>query len=878
MKNNNGASIRKLSNRSLRNNRMRNTFAILAIILTSILFTATFSLTSGIMQVTQENIMREIGGKFHAGLKKATTEQYEKVIADPLVKRSSYNIFIGLADNIIKRQAELRYTPEESTLEDMFITLEEGRMPQAENEIIVDTFTLDELMLPYALGEKIPIKFTFMGEPIEDEFIVCGYYQGDHIAHASELFFSENYWLKLKGSLTDEDFVNWSMEHPEDSNVGLRAVNFFFDNASQIEEKVRTVIQNAGYEPGTEIAYGVNWAYFNNRLESVDPFTIILLCTAIMVIIITGYLIIYNIFQISVISDIKFYGLLKTIGTTKKQLHKLIRRQAIILSLIGIPIGLLLGYGIGKLTLPFSLGLSAYKDMDISLHFNPWIFIFSAAFSALTVFLSSNRPGKIAGNVSPIEAIKYTETKQMGKKAIQKKKKSNHYSALSMAFSSLGRSKRTTVTVITAISFSIILLAIVMTFAASFQIDEFMEQRIVGDFLLGNNNYTSEGNGADLSIDPGFLALADSQEGILNREKMMFRNYCYLQVDEKALAQLQKLKEEGKLREDMHSIDHLEGILNEEKPINGYFYGYSENLLSNLNVLEGELDIDKFLTGDYIILTQILGAEHLPAQEHIYHPGDTVTIDMVTEDSIAHEILDEAGQTFDIWYENLESREYEVMAIVDIPQSMNLHRYTANGCDAILPVSELDENSLWTKCFAVSYEIDEASLPAFETAIKEYCESNINMGYISKSLLKAEFDDMISIVSTIGITLAMIIAFIGILNFVNAMTTEIIARKQEFAMLQSIGMTNAQLKQTLIYEGISYIAISGIISLILGSLLSWAFLNAVNHMILFFEYQFQIMPFVIMLPLLIAVAIITPLFAYRNINRKSIVERLRDNE
>ena len=49
---------------------------------------------------------------------------------------------------------------------------QEGRMPQAENEIIVDTFTLDELMLPYALGEKIPIKFTFMGEPIEDEFIV----------------------------------------------------------------------------------------------------------------------------------------------------------------------------------------------------------------------------------------------------------------------------------------------------------------------------------------------------------------------------------------------------------------------------------------------------------------------------------------------------------------------------------------------------------------------------------------------------------------------------------------------------------------------------------------------------------------------------------
>ena len=67
MKNNNGASVRKLSDRSLKNNRMRNFFAVLAIILTCILFTAVFSLTSGAMQVAQEETMREVGGKFHAG-------------------------------------------------------------------------------------------------------------------------------------------------------------------------------------------------------------------------------------------------------------------------------------------------------------------------------------------------------------------------------------------------------------------------------------------------------------------------------------------------------------------------------------------------------------------------------------------------------------------------------------------------------------------------------------------------------------------------------------------------------------------------------------------------------------------------------------------
>ena len=132
----------------MRKNRMRNVFALIAIALSGILFTAAFSLVGGAMQMAQENTMREVGGTFHAGIKAATMEQYEKTAADPLVKKSSFTIFIGIADNILDRQAEIRYTPEESTLPDLFITLEEGHLPREEREILVDTFTLEELGLP----------------------------------------------------------------------------------------------------------------------------------------------------------------------------------------------------------------------------------------------------------------------------------------------------------------------------------------------------------------------------------------------------------------------------------------------------------------------------------------------------------------------------------------------------------------------------------------------------------------------------------------------------------------------------------------------------------------------------------------------------------
>ena len=68
------------------------------------------------------------------------------------------------------------------------------------------------------------------------------------------------------------------------------------------------------------------------------------IAAVLLLILFTGYLIIYNVFQISVTNDIRFYGLLKTIGTTGRQLKRIIRYQALALSLAGIPVGLLLGW------------------------------------------------------------------------------------------------------------------------------------------------------------------------------------------------------------------------------------------------------------------------------------------------------------------------------------------------------------------------------------------------------------------------------------------------------------------------------------------------------------------------------------------------------
>ena len=113
------------------------------------------------------------------------------------------------------------------------------------------------------------------------------------------------------------------------------------------------ILENHGYQaessaqPGY-IHTGVNWGYTGAQLSgSMDPATFIAICAVLLLIIFTGYLIIYNVFQISVTNDIRFYGLLKTIGTTPRQLRRIIRHQALALSLAGIPLGLVLGWLIG---------------------------------------------------------------------------------------------------------------------------------------------------------------------------------------------------------------------------------------------------------------------------------------------------------------------------------------------------------------------------------------------------------------------------------------------------------------------------------------------------------------------------------------------------
>jgi len=169
----------------------------------------------------------------------------------------------------------------------------------------------------------------------------------------------------------------------------------------------------------------------------------------------------------------------------------------------------------------------------------------------------------------------------------------------------------------------------------------------------------------------------------------------------------------------------------------------------------------------------------------------------------------------------------------------------------------------------------EADMEEFLSSYVEDIEPSMN--YDSKQTYINSFNDLTSLIITIGGALSIIIGLIGITNFVNSVLTSIITRRKELAMLQSIGMTGKQLKKMLSFEGLYYAAGTVVASIVFGSLVSVIIVRAISNSIWFFTYKFVIFPMFVIYPFLIALTVIIPAIIYRKIAKTSIIERLHQN-
>lgn len=827
----NKKTIRHVADTAFKTEKMRNLFAVIAITLTTILFCSLFSVFSSMLVCVEESTMRQVGGNAHGGFKYLTAEQYEKLSKHPDIKEISYSVVLATAENkeLGKRPTEIRYANDALEAKMMFAMPTTGRLPQAKNELATDTLVLERLGIPAKLGETVTLQYSVGGTAYEDSFTLVGFWDGDIIASASQVWLDREY---VEEVLSGHDLTD------ADAMVGSRNAEVNFVHPWNIEAKLIKVITESGYSVN-DIAYGVNWAYAGGT--SVETGTVLGVVIIVLIIVLCGYLMISNVFMISVAKDVQFYGLLKTVGTTGRQIKALIRRQALLICLVGIPAGLLAGSLIGSVLTPFVLQIMNTNVVKVAVHW--WVFLFAAMFALVTVFISIHKAEKMASKVSPVEALRMTDATGSKKKS----KPGEKISLWKMAGENVGRNPRKVVLVTLSLAFSLITLNCAYSMANSFDMDKYLDSMVSHDFVIGDvtwfNVYSTYVNQDTLNEE--FLEELSSHDGIEALEKIYFsESFCALDehwndMAERAAA---ALGVEGQWRSFME-----QEIASKEAMY--HVYGIDDAVWDDVTVFQGEIDLEKLYSGDYAVVS----------------PYDTEGI------LSAYEV----GDKIEVFSKTGESRSCEILAIASIPYNISIQHSHPVDINIIIP-SDIFLQKVEQKCpMLVTLDVADDKAEEMEHFLEEYCsQQDPNMQYASKATYVAEYENTQRTYKLVGSVVSMVLALIGIANFANTSITSIVARKREFALLESIGMTVRQQRTMLILEGMIYMLLTLAFAGTVGTLIGVYGLKLMlgNG---YFTVKFTILPAMVCMPVFLLLAILIPVLSQKYVNGKSVVERLR---
>lgn len=902
MKVSNGRCVRRLGLRAMKTAKTRNIVAVLAIALTTILFTSIFTIAASINYSYQQENFRQMGGDCHGAVKYVTWEQVEELRTDPLIEDSFARLFVGLLTEppFQKTHVEVSYI-EPNGAPHYFCEPVEGRLPQeGTDEMATDTHILALLDVEPKVGAKVTLPVTIdcgAGgvKIVERTFTLSGWWEYDSAVIANHVLLPRSGAQEL-ADLSGGDFM---------SMTGTWNLDVMFKNALNIRQKLETVLENHGYqseEPGKEdyLDIGVSWAHTASRFTDVFGLSGVLAIAAVLLLIIfTGYLIIYNVFQISVTNDIRFYGLLKTIGTTPRQLKRIIRQQALLLSCIGIPLGLLLGFVIGNVLTPVIMARMSYKNAFVS--FNPWIFLGAAAFSLVTVFLSCARPGRMAARVSAVEAVRYTEGAQTQKRASGRapvKKTVGGASLPQMAWANLGRSRSKTVVTVVSLTLAVVLMTLTHTFTSGFDLEKYLSTFVCTDFIVGHADTfaASRGRGFRSSasaVPEEVIADVDAQSGITESGRVYGLSWNVQEfVTQDWLRQSWRLwqGEEAAQRQ----VDLAEHLSDGRVTTSAMLYGMEDFPLSKLNVMEGDLEPLKDPTLNAIAAVGDVDdyGNFLPDAAWA-KVGDTVTLRYVSEwmyvdHATGEELSSEEvnarysrmeTDTFSRVAKVYEQKDYTVCALVTVPRAFSFRYGHIGGDNYVLGAEQFKQDTGTDLIMIYTYDVAEESNAAMEGFLADYTEIvQPDFDYESKQTYLDEFEGFRSMFLTMGGALSFIIGLVGVLNFINAVLTGIMTRKREFAVLQSVGMTGKQLKTMLVCEGLYYTILALTLSLALSLVLGPLAGNALSRLFWFFTYRFTVLPVALTLPVFLLLGAAVPLMVYRSIARSTIVERLREAE
>ncbi|MDO3410293.1 ABC transporter permease [Saccharibacillus sp. CPCC 101409] len=852
------ASVRRLAVRYLRANRAQSLIACGAIALTVLLLTAIFTLALTLNESMQLAAMKTSGTDYHGSFKNLTAEQADRLSADPAVRESARTIYAGRLQSGPFASAQLEVlAADEAIPRHAFVAFDAGGLPQAADRIALSTWALDELGVEPVIGAPVELEITLGdGRVLERTFTLGGFYRADRnlnggggsvsgIAYVSQAF--------VAAELGDYDPA--AADRGE-VTTGSRQLYVMFGGSFGLDGKMRGVLERTGVKAD----YGVNWAYTGESLLR-DPSNLIPYAALLLTVMLSGYLLISNIFHISVVRSVKFYGLLKTIGTTPRQIRRIVALQSLLLYALALPAGLLSGYAAGLLLAPLASSV-AEGVRETAYSANPVIFIGAALFAWITVRFSAARPARTAARFAPIEASKYAGAPGPARRRRARGRGARGAKAHRMAWSNLSRSPGRLSTVLASLSLSLILFAVVYNVIGSVSPEKYLDGFMAGDIMIRAESASGANPSGASAEDDRSAAEAGTQPGLTEDLADRLADLPGASAADRVYRAELLLPADGAIRERLdeeaqrhNGTGRRSDPLPEQGRVTVQLYGLGGGLYEMLkrgDIVEGAFDASKFDTGRYVLITEAMlgGADRYAAY---YHPGDRFA---------------PPGS----------DREYEVMAVLrsNAFYALGSRFFYPYGFNVYLPEAETNASFPDASLLSVSLTAAPEDRAGVEAQARALTFGSPAPDVQSRDDYRRELAGFVRVFRIVGYSLCLIVALIGLLNYVNTALASALARRRELAAMESVGMTKRQLRNLLLWESIWIVLLTAVLSLSLGTSLVYGIVKLMTDNMAFTVMRMTMLPTAGLLLLLLAAAYLATQAVCRMLSKDSITDRLRE--
>lgn len=848
--NRNKSAIKRVEKGMMKANRTRNLFAVFAIILTTFMITTVFSLGINYMENMKLMQVRTAGTSADVSLAMPTAEQEQQIKSLEYVKVIGTKYMVGAVaeknDGGRELSIALQYydtTEWENHYQDAIDNIN-GSYPMQENEIMLSENALEQLgITEQKLNMEIPLSYYDKNGQQEKTFTLSGWfhsYTGTGIG-----FVSKNYCKNAEYTLQEDGILSLSL-------------NKMPDDFWHIQDDVQ-LNENQSFSGA------VSMSSSNGSVIAVVVFLVLFIIGS-------GYLLIYNVLYISISKDTRFYGLIKTLGTTQKQIKALVKNQALKFACIGIPVGIILATAVSFGIVPsflqqaFTEGKSA---MDAEMFFHPSIYILSVLFSAITVWIACNAPAKKAARISPIEALRYQNFAPSKKKS----RNSTNGGKLSvMAFHNVFRDRKRAILVFLSLFMGITVILGVNGVFGSIKAENFIEAYYDYNFEYINTEFTQyERDTKEISqFDEHFVEQIENIDGIedVTVGKTVWAGIAF---DEAILEEFMQIKYEDSsyMAKD---ISYAQMVAELREYANANEYGCYVTTLIDYNSLEEynknhdtTIDIEAFKRGEFAIVG--MDSEQFAPNAQLI--GKTLTLTADSKDGKPIDFPIGGAFTFDDYSNNLCDGIQQRKAIKIVPN--------------IIFVSEAGMERLTQEAIISGIGVDIKDMSELERIDSELQSVNSTLTTsewkFNSTVSQLElFNQMYYSLNLLGNGAAILLIVLGLINFVNVMLTGVIARKNEFAVMESIGTTKKQIKKILTLEGGIYAIISTLLIMTFGNAFLLLVADAVPSIANYARFEYPVLLVVCLIAAIFLICLSIPAIVYKATSDETVIERLHNFE